>query len=80
MLCHAHAKGVLVVVKHNFDAVDQLCDLNARQEWIEVRWRREATVVFCHGSADSHLLICRPPTSSSPPTTPTASTLTRRSP
>jgi len=37
MLCHAHDKGVLVVVKHNFDAVDQLCDLNARREWVQVR-------------------------------------------
>ncbi|KAL4159751.1 hypothetical protein PRNP1_000324 [Phytophthora ramorum] len=35
LLCHAHSKGVKVVVKHNFDDVDQLCNVTARQEWIK---------------------------------------------
>ncbi|POM77094.1 Di-N-acetylchitobiase, partial [Phytophthora palmivora] len=36
LLCHAHSKGVKVVVKHNFDDVDQLCNITARNEWIQV--------------------------------------------
>ncbi|KAG7385944.1 hypothetical protein PHYPSEUDO_000906 [Phytophthora pseudosyringae] len=36
LLCHAHSKGVKVVVKHNFDDVGQLCNATARQEWIQV--------------------------------------------
>ncbi|CAI5747397.1 unnamed protein product [Peronospora destructor] len=34
LLCHAHSKGVKVVLKHNFDDVDQLCNRTARQDWI----------------------------------------------
>ncbi|CAI5735134.1 unnamed protein product [Peronospora destructor] len=36
LLCHAHSKGVKVVLKHNFDDVDQLCNRTARQDWIMV--------------------------------------------
>lgn len=35
LLCHAHSKGVKVVVKQNFDEVNQLCNVSARQEWIQ---------------------------------------------
>ncbi|KAG1689417.1 hypothetical protein DVH05_002218 [Phytophthora capsici] len=38
LLCHAHSKGVKVVVKHNFDDVDQLCNATARQKWIEATY------------------------------------------
>jgi di-N-acetylchitobiase len=37
LLCHAHSKGVKVVIKHNFDDVGQLCNATARQEWIKVK-------------------------------------------
>ncbi|ETO59366.1 hypothetical protein F444_22274 [Phytophthora nicotianae P1976] len=37
LLCHAHSKGVKIVVKHNFDDVNQLCNVSARQEWIKVQ-------------------------------------------
>ena len=47
LLCHAHSKGVKVVVKHNFDDVLQLCNGTARQDWIKVHSSRnghDATV------------------------------------
>ncbi|EEY65484.1 Di-N-acetylchitobiase, putative [Phytophthora infestans T30-4] len=40
LLCHAHSKGVRVVVKHNFDDVNQLCNVSARQEWIKTTYNR----------------------------------------
>ncbi|KAG3116253.1 hypothetical protein PI124_g3806 [Phytophthora idaei] len=40
LLCHAHSKGVKVVVKHNFDDVNQLCNVSARQEWIKTTYNR----------------------------------------
>lgn len=36
LLCHAHSKGVKIVIKHNFDDVDKLCDERYRREWIQV--------------------------------------------
>ncbi|KAE8888760.1 hypothetical protein PF005_g1898 [Phytophthora fragariae] len=38
LLCHAHSKGVKVVIKHNFDNVDQLCNATARQDWIKATY------------------------------------------
>lgn len=48
LVCHAHKKDVRVVVKHNFDAVDQLCNLTARREWIQVSHQTiETRMVGC---------------------------------
>ncbi|RLN58819.1 hypothetical protein BBJ29_004199 [Phytophthora kernoviae] len=38
LLCHAHNKGVKVVVKHNFDDVEQLCNATARRDWIQATY------------------------------------------
>ncbi|CEG46320.1 Di-N-acetylchitobiase, putative [Plasmopara halstedii] len=38
LLCHAHSKGVKVVVKHNFDDMNQLCNISARQEWVQATY------------------------------------------
>ncbi|TMW57473.1 hypothetical protein Poli38472_003398 [Pythium oligandrum] len=35
LMCHAHSKGVKIVVKHNFDDTDKLCDAGARRQWIQ---------------------------------------------
>uniref|UniRef100_A0AAV1TEQ7 GH18 domain-containing protein n=1 Tax=Peronospora matthiolae TaxID=2874970 RepID=A0AAV1TEQ7_9STRA len=40
LLCHAHSKGVKVVVKHNFEDVAQLCNGTARQDWIEAAYSK----------------------------------------
>ncbi|TDH72338.1 uncharacterized protein CCR75_003425 [Bremia lactucae] len=40
LLCHAHSKGVKVVVKHNFDDTSQLCNASARQEWIKATYEK----------------------------------------
>ncbi|CAH0479485.1 unnamed protein product [Peronospora belbahrii] len=40
LLCHAHSKGVKVVVKHNFDDVDQLCNSTTRQAWIKATYSK----------------------------------------
>ncbi|CAI5711035.1 unnamed protein product [Hyaloperonospora brassicae] len=40
LLCHAHSKGVKVVVKHNFDDVLQLCNGTARQDWIKAAYSK----------------------------------------
>lgn len=37
LLCHAHSRGVKVVIKHNFDEIDMICHPDARQDWIQVR-------------------------------------------
>ena len=39
LLCHAHSKGVKVVLQHTFDDVDQLCNRTARHDWIMVERR-----------------------------------------
>ncbi|RLN97124.1 hypothetical protein BBJ28_00010133, partial [Nothophytophthora sp. Chile5] len=40
LLCHAHSKGVKVVVKHNFDDVVRLCDPSVRRDWIQVTYSK----------------------------------------
>lgn len=35
LLCHAHARGVKIVIKHNFEEVDRLCHSDAREAWIQ---------------------------------------------
>ncbi|KAG6592743.1 putative Di-N-acetylchitobiase [Phytophthora cinnamomi] len=40
LLCHAHRKGVKIVVKHNFDDVDQLCNTSARQTWVQATYTK----------------------------------------
>lgn len=36
LLCHAHSKGVKIVIKHNFDFVEKLCEQQFRAQWIQV--------------------------------------------
>uniref|UniRef100_K3WX45 GH18 domain-containing protein n=1 Tax=Globisporangium ultimum (strain ATCC 200006 / CBS 805.95 / DAOM BR144) TaxID=431595 RepID=K3WX45_GLOUD len=43
LLCRAHSKGVKVVIKHNFDDVDKLCDPNVRAQWIQETYTRIVT-------------------------------------
>ncbi|KAF0690662.1 Aste57867_17968 [Aphanomyces stellatus] len=38
LLCHAHAHHVKIVISHNFDAVDKLCDAEARRAWVEATY------------------------------------------
>ncbi|EGZ20514.1 hypothetical protein PHYSODRAFT_345489 [Phytophthora sojae] len=54
LLCHAHSKGVKVVVKHNFDDVEQLCNTTARQNWIKLGAASGmlACLSFCLGLAE----------------------------
>ncbi|RLN95449.1 hypothetical protein BBJ28_00022427, partial [Nothophytophthora sp. Chile5] len=40
LLCHAHSKGVKVVVKHNFDDVVRLCDPSVRRDWIQATYSK----------------------------------------
>lgn len=35
LLCYAHARGVKIVIKHNFEEVDKLCHADARKAWIQ---------------------------------------------
>ncbi|KAI9905371.1 hypothetical protein PsorP6_013607 [Peronosclerospora sorghi] len=40
LLCHAHSKGVKVVVQHNFDDIDLLCNGTARRDWIKASYSK----------------------------------------
>ncbi|ETW00871.1 hypothetical protein H310_07391 [Aphanomyces invadans] len=38
LLCYAHARQVKIVIQHNFDQADRLCDPAARADWIEATY------------------------------------------
>ena len=40
LLCHAHAHHVQVVIRHDFNDVDNLCNPTARRTWIEATYTR----------------------------------------
>jgi Di-N-acetylchitobiase len=43
LLCHAHSKGVKVVVKHNYDETQTLCDAASRRKWIQLTYESIVT-------------------------------------
>ncbi|KDO22361.1 hypothetical protein SPRG_11313 [Saprolegnia parasitica CBS 223.65] len=59
LLCHAHAHRVKIVVLHNFEHVDQLCNASAREAWVHATYTAIVTNYADGVNVDTEAAITR---------------------